>query len=234
MGVESSLEGPLCIARSQYERPIEPAALPTELVDLTRHPYAEARVGAVAEVSRLLASNNPGMRLSARLTLESMINDDSRKVSDRARAALRERSITGPVAVEAVRQQLASEAEPVPESEPVPGSEQETLPGSVLGREVVERGERLPVLVELLERLGVLRAELLTERLECELGVLSGGQPTRERFTAPCSQLGQPSFRYCGVAKPGVPPSPHQRTMVSRRPTVAVAEWRDRVPLGTD
>ena len=130
MGVESSLGGPLYIARSQYERPIEPAALPKELVDLTRHPYAEARVGAVAELSRLLASNNPGMRLSARLTLESMINDDSRKVSDRARAALRERSITGPVAVEAVRQQLASEAEPVPESEPVPGSEQETLPGS--------------------------------------------------------------------------------------------------------
>ena len=104
----SSLEGPLYIARSQYERPIEPAALPKELVDLTRHPYAEARVGAVTELSRLLASNNPGMRLSARLTLESMINDDSRKVSDRAHAALRERSITGPVAVEAVRQELRS------------------------------------------------------------------------------------------------------------------------------
>jgi len=131
----SSLEGPLYIARSQYERPIEPAALPKELVDLTRHPYAEARVGAVAELSRLLASNNPGMRLSARLTLESMINDDSRKVSDRAREALRERSITGPVAVEAVRQQLASEGEPVPEPVQETESESESKPEAEPERE---------------------------------------------------------------------------------------------------
>ena len=123
----AALEGPLYIARSQYERPIEPAALPKELVDLTRHPYAEARVGAVTELSRLLASNNPGMRLSARLTLESMINDDSRKVSDRAHAALRERSITGPVAVEAVRQ--------------VPGRAMRTEPGwSDIGVGVEARG----------------------------------------------------------------------------------------------
>jgi Caspase domain len=106
----SSLEGPLYVARSQFQRPVEPVVLPQELMDLTHHPYAEARLGAVAELSRLLASNNPGVRLSARLTLESMVGDDSRKVSDRVREVLSQRSITGPVAVEEVREQLAPEA----------------------------------------------------------------------------------------------------------------------------
>jgi hypothetical protein len=107
----SSLEGPLYVARSQYERPVEPAALPQELIDLTRHPYAEARLGAVAELAPLLGSDNPAIRLAARLMLESMVDDDSRKVSDRVRAVLSARSITGPVAVEQVREELAAEAE---------------------------------------------------------------------------------------------------------------------------
>jgi hypothetical protein len=119
----SSLEGPLYVARSQYQRPVEPAALPQELTDLAHHPYAEARLGAVAELSRLLTSNNPGVRLSARLTLESMVGDDSRRVSDRVREVLSQRSITGPVAVEEVREQLASEA--VAEAEVAP-AERET------------------------------------------------------------------------------------------------------------
>jgi len=124
----SSLEGPLYVARSSYERPVEPAALPQELTDLTRHPYAEARLGAVAELARLLGSDNPGVRLSARLTLESMIGDDSRKVSDRVHEVLRERSITGPVAVEEVREELASEPEPVSASEQ-PAAEREPAAG---------------------------------------------------------------------------------------------------------
>lgn len=119
----SSLEGPLYVARSQYERPVEPAALPQELIDLTRHPYAEARLGAVAELARLLGSDNPGMRLAARLTLESMVDDDSRKVSDRVRAVLSERSITGPVAVEQVREELAAETEPQEEGRTEGGAE---------------------------------------------------------------------------------------------------------------
>ena len=113
----SSLEGPLYVARSQYERPVEPAALPQELIDLTRHPYAEARLGAVAELAPLLGSDNPAIRLAARLMLESMVDDDSRKVSDRVRAVLSARSITGPVAVEQVREELAAEAEAEPRAE---------------------------------------------------------------------------------------------------------------------
>jgi hypothetical protein len=44
----------------------------------------------------------------------------------------------------------------------------------VLGGEVVERGQRLPVVIELRNRLRVLRAELLTEALERSLGVGAG------------------------------------------------------------
>ncbi|HEY1517527.1 MAG TPA: caspase family protein [Solirubrobacteraceae bacterium] len=113
----SSLEGPLYVARSQYERPVEPAALPQELIDLTRHPYAEARLGAVAELAALLGSENPAIRLAARLMLESMVDDDSRKVSDRVRAVLSARSITGPVAVEQVREELAADADADAEAE---------------------------------------------------------------------------------------------------------------------
>jgi Caspase domain len=95
----SSLEGPLYIARSNYERPVEPAPLPQELVALGHHPYAEARLGAVAELERLLGNSSRGLQLSARLMLESMLKDDSRKVSDRVRkvlAAQAEPSAAGP------------------------------------------------------------------------------------------------------------------------------------------
>lgn len=52
----SSLEGPLYIAHSKYERPVEPAPLPQDLIELAHHPYAEARLGAVAELKRLLTN----------------------------------------------------------------------------------------------------------------------------------------------------------------------------------
>jgi diguanylate cyclase (GGDEF)-like protein/PAS domain S-box-containing protein len=86
----SSLEGPLYIARSVYEPPVEPAELDQQLLDATEHPFAGVRLGAVESLSELLSSTNPGMCLSARLTLERMINDDSHKVSERAEAVLRE------------------------------------------------------------------------------------------------------------------------------------------------
>ncbi len=84
----STLEGPLYIARSRYERPVEPVALPRELADLVGHPYAGARLGAVDELVKLLSSQNPGIRMSARLALEQLVDDDSRSVAERARAAL--------------------------------------------------------------------------------------------------------------------------------------------------
>jgi Caspase domain len=84
----SSLEGPLYIAHSSYERPVEPAALPQELIDLTQHPYAGARLSAVEELSSLLSCDNRGIALAARLALERLSHDDSRRVAERAQAVL--------------------------------------------------------------------------------------------------------------------------------------------------
>ncbi len=65
----------------------------------------------------------------------------------------------------------------------------------VLGGEVVERGQLLPVLVELGERLGVLRAELLPEGLQLALGV-----PARWRFDDLVQQLLGPRLQALGQA----------------------------------
>ncbi len=66
----SSLDGPVYIARSSYERPVEPVPLPQELTDLAQHPYSGARLSAIDELSAMLSSENRGIALSARLTLE--------------------------------------------------------------------------------------------------------------------------------------------------------------------
>jgi Caspase domain len=84
----STLEGPLYIARSSYEPPVEPAELDKHLLDLTEHPVPEARLGAVNVLTRLLASSNKSVALTARLTLERMVNDDSKRVAESAQAAL--------------------------------------------------------------------------------------------------------------------------------------------------
>jgi hypothetical protein len=84
----STLEGPLHIARSVYEPPVEPAELDEQLLALTEHPFAGARLGAVDELGRLLESSNKSVALAARVTLEWMVNDDSRRVAERASEAL--------------------------------------------------------------------------------------------------------------------------------------------------
>ena len=66
----SSLDGPVYIARSSYERPVEPVPLPQELTDLAQHPCSGARLSAIDELSAMLSSENRGIALSARLTLE--------------------------------------------------------------------------------------------------------------------------------------------------------------------
>ena len=84
----STLEGPLHIARSVYEPPVEPATLEPELVTLTRHPRASARAGAVTELETLLRADEPRAALAARQQLETMTDDDSRTVAAAATAAL--------------------------------------------------------------------------------------------------------------------------------------------------
>ncbi len=84
----SSLEGPLYIARSSYQPPVEPATLPRELLALIENQFAGARLGAVEELANLLKSSDAGIALAARHTLELMLGDDSRSVSTRAEQAL--------------------------------------------------------------------------------------------------------------------------------------------------
>lgn len=87
---QGALEGNFYIARSVYEPPVEPAELDEELLALVDHPVPGARLGAVDELTRLLTSPNKSLVLAARLELERMTDDDSRRVADRVKAALAE------------------------------------------------------------------------------------------------------------------------------------------------
>jgi WD40 repeat protein len=88
--MKSELEGPLYIARSVYEAPVEPASLDETIVELIRSPLAGARFGAVEELRVLLSSGEASRELAARQALEALTTDDSRRVSDRALEVLGE------------------------------------------------------------------------------------------------------------------------------------------------
>jgi hypothetical protein len=83
---KSEIEGPLYLARTTYRPPVEP--LDPELLVRTHDRYAGIRVGAVQELSHLLASPDPAVALAAREALIRMTDDDSRQVSANAQAAL--------------------------------------------------------------------------------------------------------------------------------------------------
>jgi hypothetical protein len=83
-----ALEGPVYLARSAYQRVIEPATLDPELIARTEDRYAGIREGAANELARLLASSNPAVVLAARQALQALTEDDSKRVSSAARAAL--------------------------------------------------------------------------------------------------------------------------------------------------
>lgn len=81
------IQGELVIARRS--RPVSsPAPLPPELVDAMHSPFPAIRAGAVHELGRLLAGRHEGLALAARLTLEQLIEDDSRTVSAAAAGLL--------------------------------------------------------------------------------------------------------------------------------------------------
>jgi sugar lactone lactonase YvrE len=85
---KSDIEGHVYLARSSYRPPVEPATLDPQLLAATEDRYAGIRLGAVNELSRLLASRDPAVALAARQALSQMVNDDSREVSTGAQAAL--------------------------------------------------------------------------------------------------------------------------------------------------
>jgi len=80
----SHLEGELYVARSRW---VAPAELPEDLLRTLESPYAAVREGAVAALAQLLADRRLANHARARLE-EVAANDDSRRVSTAAAAAL--------------------------------------------------------------------------------------------------------------------------------------------------
>lgn len=81
------MQGELYVARRS--RPVTtPAPLPPDLQGVIDHPLANVRAGAVQELARLERGSHAGLALAARLTLESLADDDSRIVAAAAAAAL--------------------------------------------------------------------------------------------------------------------------------------------------
>jgi DNA-binding beta-propeller fold protein YncE len=104
-----ALEGPLYVARSSFKQAVEPARLDEQLLLLTEHPLPAARVGAVDELQRLLASSNAGVVRSARQALESMVHDDSRRVAELAMRALADHAKEEDQREQAAREATAKE-----------------------------------------------------------------------------------------------------------------------------
>jgi hypothetical protein len=86
------LQGELFIARNRNPRPVDPAELPVDLRHAMENPLAGVRIGAVGELENLLTSSSLRLAAAARLALETLIDDDSRAVSDAAAVALTRRA----------------------------------------------------------------------------------------------------------------------------------------------
>jgi Hsp70 protein/WD domain, G-beta repeat len=79
----------------------EPARLDAELVDLMASSVVGARLGAVEELSVLIRSPDPALALAARQALEHLVDDDSRRISERATQVLAGVAVEGPTTGEA-------------------------------------------------------------------------------------------------------------------------------------
>jgi hypothetical protein len=87
------VQGDLVIARAR--RVTTPAPLPPELQQAIDHPISAVRASAVQELARLLPSRHAGLVLAARLALERLANDDSRRVAAAATAVLSDQAGAG-------------------------------------------------------------------------------------------------------------------------------------------
>jgi Tfp pilus assembly protein PilF len=80
-------QGEIVIAQNAHPL-VRPAELPLELRALLESPFPRLRAEAVPELASLLQSRHPGLALAARMALERLRTDDSRKVSAAAEAVL--------------------------------------------------------------------------------------------------------------------------------------------------
>ena len=91
--------GDLYLARSPFREP-EPAPLPAELRAAMESPFANVRAGAAEELAGLYAGADAGLAAAARIALEELVDDDSKRVSEAAAQALAaDRSASQPVPV---------------------------------------------------------------------------------------------------------------------------------------
>ena len=81
--MSGSVSGDIVIARSARR-----ATLPADLAAAVESSLAGIREGAVGELARLVATARPELAAVAREALERLVDDDSRRVSEAARAAL--------------------------------------------------------------------------------------------------------------------------------------------------
>jgi outer membrane protein assembly factor BamB len=84
---EFGVEGDLWIAK-RNGAPITPAPLPAEVQQAIENPLPDERVSAVSQLAEIMRGSQAGMVLAARIALEKLVDDDSRKVSAAAAAAL--------------------------------------------------------------------------------------------------------------------------------------------------
>jgi hypothetical protein len=82
-------QGEIVLRQSMRLEDIKSIPLPAPILDSIENPFADIRLGAVQQLSKLLHGKNRGLARSAREALESISeNDDSRQVSRAAAQAL--------------------------------------------------------------------------------------------------------------------------------------------------
>jgi hypothetical protein len=85
----SKQQGEIVLRQSIRPEDIKSVPLPAPILDSIENPFADIRLGAVQQLTKLLHGKNRGLARSAREALESIAeNDDSRQVSRAAAQAL--------------------------------------------------------------------------------------------------------------------------------------------------
>ena len=115
------VHGDLYLAKSPFREP-DAVALPAELTAAMESPFAHVRAGAVEELAGLSAGTDLGLALSARIALEKLLEDDSKRVSDAAARGLVQEAAAPPPAALATSPAVAETPPVVPRERSQPRS----------------------------------------------------------------------------------------------------------------